>query len=75
MSFCTPGGRRSFRTVRVSTYVVRVECGGVVADTTSGEYGDWNWEDYHADILLRRPHDSKTWRYSARAGDGEYESL
>ena len=39
----------------VGTYVVRVETtGAVVTDTTYAEYGDWNWEDYQADILLPR---------------------
>lgn len=39
----------------VGTYVVRVETvGSVVTDTTYAEYGDWNWEDYQADILFPR---------------------
>jgi hypothetical protein len=39
----------------VGTYVVRVETvGSVVTDTTYAEYGDWNWDDYQADILLPR---------------------
>lgn len=39
----------------VGTYTVRVETSGaVVTDTTYGEYGDWNWEDYQADIMLPR---------------------
>lgn len=39
----------------VGTYVVRVETvGPVVTDTTYAEYGDWNWDDYQADILLPR---------------------
>ena len=39
----------------VGTYIVRVETAGVlVSDTTYGEYGDWNWDDYQADILLPR---------------------
>jgi hypothetical protein len=39
----------------VGTYVVRVETAGpVVTDTTYAEYGDWNWDDYQADILLPR---------------------
>ena len=39
----------------VGTYVARVETAGpVVTDTTYAEYGDWNWEDYQADILLPR---------------------
>ena len=39
----------------VGTYIVRVEtAGAVVTDTTYGEYGDWNWEDYQADIMLPR---------------------
>jgi hypothetical protein len=37
------------------TYIVRVETSGaVVTDTTYGEYGDWNWDDYKADIMLPR---------------------
>ncbi len=39
----------------VGTYIVRVETSGaVVTDTTYAEYGDWNWEDYQADIMLPR---------------------
>jgi hypothetical protein len=39
----------------VGTYIVRVETsGGVVTDTTYAEYGDWNWDDYKADIMLPR---------------------
>ena len=39
----------------VGTYIARVETVGAVAtDTTYGEYGDWNWADYQADILLPR---------------------
>jgi hypothetical protein len=39
----------------VGTYIVRVETGGaVVSDTTYTEYGDWNWDDYQADIMLPR---------------------
>lgn len=39
----------------VGTYVVRVETtGAVVTDTTYAEYGDWNWDDYKADIMLPR---------------------
>jgi hypothetical protein len=39
----------------VGAYIVRVETAGAVAtDTTYGEYGDWNWDDYQADILLPR---------------------
>jgi len=39
----------------VGTYIVRVETtGGVVTDTTYTEYGDWNWDDYKADIMLPR---------------------
>src|SRR5688500_19583029 len=40
---------------RSGTYVVRVETvGSVVTDTSYAEYGDWNWDDYQADILLPR---------------------
>jgi hypothetical protein len=39
----------------IGTYVVRVETtGGVVTDTTYAEYGEWNWDDYKADIMLPR---------------------
>ena len=39
----------------VGTYVARVETvGPVVTETTYAEYGDWNWDDYQADILLPR---------------------
>jgi hypothetical protein len=39
----------------VGTYITRVETtGAVVTDTTYAEYGDWNWEDYQADIMLPR---------------------
>jgi hypothetical protein len=39
----------------VGTYITRVETSGaVVTDTTYAEYGDWNWADYQADIMLPR---------------------
>lgn len=39
----------------VGTYVVRVATtGAVVTETTYSEYGDWNWNDYQADIMLPR---------------------
>ena len=39
----------------VGTYIVRVDTtGAVITETTYAEYGDWNWEDYQADILLPR---------------------
>lgn len=39
----------------VGTYITRVETtGAVVSDTTYAEYGDWNWDDYKADIFLPR---------------------
>ena len=42
-------------TTLVGTYIVRVETSGaVVTDTTYAEYGDWNWDDYQADIMLPR---------------------
>ena len=28
--------------------------GAVVTETTYSEYGDWNWNDYQADIMLPR---------------------
>jgi fructose-1,6-bisphosphatase II len=39
----------------VGTYIVRVETtGAVTSDTTYAEYGDWNWDDYQADIMIPR---------------------
>ena len=39
----------------VGTYIVKVETvGAVVSETTYAEYGDWNCDDYKADIML--PH-------------------
>lgn len=39
----------------VGTYIERVETlGGVVSDTTYSEYGDWNWDDYKADVFVPR---------------------
>ena len=39
----------------VGSYIVRVETSGaLVSDTTYAEYGDWNWDDYQADIMLPR---------------------
>ncbi|MBI2185683.1 MAG: hypothetical protein HYU37_01010 [Acidobacteria bacterium] len=39
----------------IGTYIARVETdGGVATDTTYAEYGDWNWDDYKADIMLPR---------------------
>ena len=37
----------------VGTYLVRVETeGAIVSETTYAEYGDQNWDDYRADIML-----------------------
>ena len=37
----------------VGTYIVRVDTtGGVTSQTTYAEYGDWNWDDYQADVML-----------------------
>jgi hypothetical protein len=37
----------------VGTYLVKVETtGGIVSETTFAEYGDQNWPDYRADIML-----------------------
>ncbi|MDA1184823.1 MAG: hypothetical protein O2930_09285 [Acidobacteria bacterium] len=37
----------------IGTYIVRVQtAGAVVSDTTYAEYGDQNWDDYRADIML-----------------------
>ncbi len=45
----------------VGTYIVRVQTSGAVAmDTTYAEYGDWNWDDYKADIMLPR---RITWKF------------
>lgn len=39
----------------VGTYIVRAQTsGGLVTDTTYAEYGDWNWDDYKADVMLPR---------------------
>jgi hypothetical protein len=39
----------------VGTYIIRVETSGpVVSETTYAEYGDWNWDDYKADVMLPR---------------------
>ena len=38
----------------VGTYITRVTTTGVVTETTYAEYGDWNWDDYRADIMLPR---------------------
>ena len=36
----------------VGTYLVKVEtAGAIVSETTYAEYGDWNWDDYKADIF------------------------
>jgi hypothetical protein len=51
------------------TYLVRVETSGaVVSDTTYAEYGDWNWDDYKADIMLPR-------RMTRRQGDMALELM
>jgi hypothetical protein len=53
----------------VGTYIARVETtGSVVTDTTYAEYGDWNWEDYQADIMLPR-------RVTRRHGDTTLELM
>jgi hypothetical protein len=53
----------------VGTYVVRVETtGGVVSETTYAEYGDWNWEDYRADIMLPR-------RVTRKQGDTTWDLM
>ena len=42
-------------TTLVGTYITRVQTrGAVVSDTTYAEYGDWNWDDYKADVMLPR---------------------
>ena len=51
----------------VGAYIVRVQTSGaVVMDTTYAEYGDWNWDDYKADIMLPR---RIVWKY----GDQTFE--
>ena len=51
----------------VGTYIVRVETtGAVTSDTTYAEYGDWNWEDYQADVMQPR-------RVVRKAGDTTFE--
>ena len=53
----------------VGTYIARVETtGGVVSDTTYAEYGDWNWDDYQADILQPR-------RVTRKQGDMSLELM
>jgi hypothetical protein len=53
----------------VGTYIARVETtGGVVSDTTYAEYGDWNWDDYQADILQPR-------RITRKQGDTSLELM
>lgn len=53
----------------VGTYVARVETtGAVVTDTTYAEYGDWNWDDYKADIMLPR-------RMTRKHGDTAFELM
>jgi hypothetical protein len=53
----------------VGTYIARVETtGGVVSDTTYAEYGDWNWDDYQADILQPR-------RITRKQGDMSLELM
>jgi hypothetical protein len=53
----------------VGTYIVRVQTSGaVVTDTTYAEYGDWNWDDYKADIML--PH-----RITRKQGDTTLELM
>jgi hypothetical protein len=51
----------------VGTYIARVTSSGpVVVDITYAEYGDWNWDDYKADIMLPR-------RTVSRLGDTTLE--
>ena len=51
------------------TYLVRVQtAGAVVTDTTYAEYGDWNWDDYKADIMLPR-------RMTRKHGDTTFELM
>jgi hypothetical protein len=53
----------------VGTYIVRVQTSGsVVTDTTYAEYGDWNWDDYKADIMLPR-------RITRKQGDTTLELM
>jgi hypothetical protein len=41
-------------TTLVGAYIARVETVGIVTETTYSEYGDWNWDDYKADIMQPR---------------------
>jgi hypothetical protein len=51
------------------TYVVRVQtAGAIITDTTYAEYGDWNWDDYKADIMLPR-------RMTRKHGDASLELM
>ena len=53
----------------IGTYIARVETtGGVVSDTTYAEYGDWNWDDYQADIMQPR-------RITRKQGDMSLELM
>jgi hypothetical protein len=51
----------------VGSYITKVATSGaVVSDTTFAEYGDWNWDDYKADVMLPR-------RIVRRSGDTTVE--
>lgn len=51
----------------VGTYIVKVNTtGAVTSEITYAEYGDWNWNDYQADIMVPR-------RIVRKAGDTTLE--
>jgi hypothetical protein len=53
----------------VGSYITRVETtGGVVTEATYAEYGDWNWDDYKADIMQPR-------RITRKQGDTALELM
>lgn len=53
----------------VGTYISRVDTtGGVVTETTYADYGDWNWDDYKADIMQPR-------RTTRKQGDMAFELM
>ena len=54
----------------------RVETtGAVVTDTTYAEYGDWNWDDYQADIMLPRRMTRKQGDTTLELHDDQHEHL
>jgi hypothetical protein len=53
--------------ILTGTYITQVDTtGAIVSQSTYSEYGDWNWEDYKADIFLPR-------RLTRRVGDTTFD--